>query len=209
MDPVTAIMLGTTAVGLFTQFMGYNDAQSGYDTEAKGTAQINKGAAAVTAEQVKQVGYEQDLEKNRMQYMELDARRRKIENFRNYQRARAQGLENAAAQGAQYGSGLQGGISQVRDESEWNALGVNQQLYAGRNAFGINATLSQSKIAQAYASLSMQQGQLTVQEGQQQVAKASGESALGGSIMQLAGPFARLMSPINPNQGYYPKGTPV
>lgn len=208
MDPVTAVMLGTTAISLFTQFMGYKDAQGGYDTETQGTAQINRGAAAVTQEQVKQIGYEQDLENNRRQFMEMDARRRQLENLRNFQRARATALENATTQGASYGSGLQGGYSQIRGESEWNALGVNQQLYLGRNAFDINALLSQSKIAQAYASLTMQQGQLKVEEGKQQVARASGESALGGSIMQAASPFARLVGGPQPNQGYYPTGTP-
>lgn len=78
----------------------------------------------------------------RKQAMELDAKRQQTEIIRNQQRARALALTTATAQGAQRGTGLQGGYAQISGQSNVNALGIDQQLSLGRNMFNLNAQLA-------------------------------------------------------------------
>lgn len=199
------VQLGMTAVGAFEAYQGYKTQQGGYSTIEQGAAQINQGATASNEEQKKQIAYEQANEATRRQFMEISARRQQLENFRNFQRQRATALENATSQGAGYGSGLQGGFSQVRGQTEWNALGINQGLYMGRSIFDTNDKISQSKIAQADASLLMQQGSLTQQRGQMTVQQGAGQMSLGTSLMGAAGPAGRLAGQFFPGSPTVPK----
>lgn len=91
---------------------------------------------------------EQLVEGQKAQAMELDARRQQLEVIRNQQRGRALALTNATAQGASKGSGLQGGYGQVSGQSGVNALGIQQNLEIGRNIFGLNTGISNSRIAE-------------------------------------------------------------
>lgn len=103
--------------------------------------------------------------------MELAGRRQQLEIIRNGQRARALAENNATNQGAQFGSGLQGGLAQVTDDALTNLLGVNQSLEIGRNINTYNTKISQDK---------MRLAQLGGDE-----ASAAGFSSLGGSIMKI------------------------
>lgn len=126
----------------------------------------------------KMTGVEMDQDKVRQQAMELSARRQQIEVLRNAQRARSLALNNATSQGAQQGSGLQGGYGQIAGATAWNSLGINQSLLAGNQMFGLNAKLSGLKMQMA--------------DWQSKQAQAQGTAALGGSLMQASGPIGNL-----------------
>ncbi len=94
---------------------------------------------------------EQGVEKQKMQAMEIDARRQQMEIIRNQQRGRALSLTTGVAQG---GSGFVGGASarggaygQIAGQTGVNLLGVQQNLEIGRNIFGLNQNISNQRIA--------------------------------------------------------------
>lgn len=104
------------------------------------------GAGRATQSQKQIAEYERQIEAQKMRAMELDAKRRTIEIMRTGQRAQAMALTAASAQGAQYGSGLQGGYAQVAGQTNFNALGVQQNLEIGRNIFDLNSKISDEKM---------------------------------------------------------------
>lgn len=120
-------------------------------------------------------GLEQQAEGQRMQSMELSARRQSMEVLRQNQRAQAMATNNATNQGAQFGSGLQGGLAQVADQSGVNLQGINQNLEIGRNMFAINSQISQQKI---------------------QMADAKSREATGGAIAGLGKSIGGSIGPI-------------
>lgn len=128
---------------------------------------------------------EQRQDTVRQRAMELSARRQQMEVLRNAQRARALGLQNATTQGAQFGSGLQGGYGQVSGGAGWNIQGINQNLGFGQQMFGLNAQLNQQKMQMTLAGSS--------------AATAQGWSSLGGSLMQASGPLGRLGKQFGPS----------
>lgn len=118
-------------------------------------------------------GDEQKINAQKKMQMNLEAQRSQLQIFRNSQRARAQALNAATQQGASQGSGLQGGLAQVTDQSLFNSQGINQNQEIGNNIFGINNDISSHKM------------QLATLGGE--AASAAGLASLGGSIMK-AGP---------------------
>lgn len=90
-----------------------------------------------------------NIEEQKQKAMELDARRQQLEVIRNQQRGRALALTTATSQGASRGSGLQGGYGQISGQTGVNLLGIQQNLDIGRNIFGINQGISDSRVAQA------------------------------------------------------------
>jgi hypothetical protein len=101
--------------------------------------------------------------------MEVDARRQQLEIIRNQQRGRALGLTTATAQGAQRGSGLQGGYGQISGQTGVNLLGVQQNLQAGRNIFDANSNITD---------LNSQMADLTYNYAVQQAATQTARSNL-------------------------------
>lgn len=170
MEPFSTLMM--TAVGIGLQAYG---AISGYSA-----------AEQYTQASVKKIGLERDVEGQKRQAMELDARRKSLQTMRQAQQARSAGLAAATNQGAggdllQGGnSGYAGGQAQVRGDETTNLLGINQNLTIGRNIFDLNSKISDQSVAQAYAQQSMQQSQ--------------GFSQLGTSLVGSAGAFGRLTS---------------
>lgn len=79
--------------------------------------------------------------------MELNARRGQMEVIRNEQRARSLALSSSANQGAQFGSGLQGGYGQIAGQSGNNMLGINQNLRIGRQEEAVNQSLTDQQLA--------------------------------------------------------------
>jgi hypothetical protein len=162
MPGITSVLLGlgaaSSAAGAGLSFAG---------------AQGMSGAAGAIAQ------LEMQLEAQRKQAMELDARRRRLEVIRNQQQARSVALTNANSQGAALGSGLQGGYGQISGQSNNNLLGINQQLTLGENMFNINAGISQQRLDMAGYQGLMSTGQ--------------GLSSLGGAFLQAA-PYVNRLS---------------
>jgi hypothetical protein len=159
MDPITAFTAATQVVGLGMSILGGTSAAS----DAKQAAGITSNIA----------GLEGDLEGQRHTAMELSASRQSLEILRQNQRTRSQAINNATAQGAQKGSGLQGGLAQIEDQGLFNLAGVNQNVEIGDKMFDINKQITNQK------------QQLAQVQGQQ--ATDQGLATLGGAITK-AGP---------------------
>jgi len=105
------------------------------------------GAARASAEAKRQIaGLEMKQDAARKQAMELSAQRQQMEVLRNAQRARSLALNNATSQGAQFGSGLQGGYGQVQGAASWNNLGITQNLDLGEQMFSLNQHINEQKM---------------------------------------------------------------
>lgn len=161
MDPIS---LAIGAVGLGMQiFGGISSAQ-------------NAAAQAKVSEN--EISQEQSISNAKQQAMEINGRRTQMENVRNNQRARAQATNSATNQGAQFGSGLQGGLAQVNDQSQFNMLGVNDALQTGRQIAGFNNAISGDKEQLAQLGSS--------------AATDAGISSIGGSLTKSASTIGQL-----------------
>lgn len=161
MDPLT---IGLQAVGLGMQIFGAFGAAS----SASQAAGINRGIAAD----------EQQINAQKQTQMEMSARRQQLEIMRQTQQAGARATAAATSQGAQFGSGIQGGLSQVADQGTFNLQGVSQNLEIGRNIFGINNDVSNKKMQLA----DVQSTQATDQS----------LLSLGGSLVSNAGTIGNI-----------------
>lgn len=154
---------------------------------------IAKQQAQVSGDIARQ---EQGINNQKQEAMELNGRRQQLEIIRNQQRARALAQNSAVNQGAQFGSGLQGGLAQINDQSAFNLLGVNDALQTGRSIAGFNQNISNDKI------------QLASLGGD--AASAAGFSSLGGAIMK-SGPIVGQLTGLGASKlgggGNY-SGTP-
>lgn len=152
------------AIGLGTSLFG-----------SMGQAKVSKEESQLSAANA---GYEEDIDKQRQQQMVLTSRRQQLENFRNTQRARAQGLNASVNQGAQFGTGMLGGQAQAADQGNYNSLGISQNLGIGQSIFGFNEKIDANKI------------QLASLGGD--AATYAGYSAIGGDISKAATPLGNL-----------------
>lgn len=184
MDPVTAIQLGVSVIGLGMKLFGGSQQSDIAHQEAEVSQKIS--------------GVEMQQNDVRKQAMEMSARRQQTEIIRNAQRMRAMAVQAGVTQTGNTGnsnSGLQGGLGEVASQGYYGLQGVNNQLSFGRQMFGLDNQLSQYR--QQMASL------------QGQAATAQGWQSLGGSLLQSSGTigniggqafgglssFASLMSP--------------
>lgn len=161
MDPVTGTI---AAIGLGLKLFGGMEASNTASQEAQ-----------VSAQNAQYEGQEND---QRKQQMELSAYRGQLQDIRNTQRARAMGINAAVNQGAQYGSGLQGGIASTESQGMFNVQGINQNLEIGKNIFGIDSKISANNV------------QLAGLKGQE--ASEQGIASMGGSILSSAGTLGTL-----------------
>lgn len=161
MDPVTGTI---AAIGLGLKLFGGMNASKDASQEAQLSGQ--------------NAGYEGQINDQRAQQMELSAYRGQLQDIRNTQRARAMGINAAVNQGAQYGSGMQGGIADVENQGNFNLQGITQNLQIGRNIFGLDSKISQNNVGIANL------------KGNE--ATAQGEASLGGSILSSAGTLGTL-----------------
>ena len=106
---------------------------------------------------------QQNIGAQRMQAMEIDARRKQMDNLRQAQRARALGTIAASAQGALFSTGLQGGRGQISGQANVNQLGITQNLEIGRNIFTQNAAISRGRLAQGELDLSLARQRASLQ----------------------------------------------
>lgn len=161
MDPISA---GIGAIGLGMQIFGTMKASSA----ASQAANISSNIA----------GLEGQVNDQKHQAMLLSSRRQQMEVIRNNQLARSMALNSATNQGAQMGSGLSGGLSQIAGQSGVNMMGINKNLEIGNNIFGIDQKISANK-----AQLAQVQGSM---------ASAQGIASLGGSLAKAGGPMSSL-----------------
>lgn len=189
--------LGMSAYGMSQQMKGQEKAAQGAAIQAQG-AQIQaqgslvqsqgaqrqvEGAAAQNAATKAITGLEFDVEAQRQQAMELDARRQSMEVIRTQQRAQAMGLTNATSQGASRGSGVQGGYAQASGQANVNLLGIGQNLAIGRAIFGLDAGISQQRLAYAAGGDIINEGQGIINRGSGIIAQGAGVIAQGGGVV--------------------------
>src|SRR6266481_6533330 len=121
MDPIT---IGIGLAGLGMQIFGGLSGAANAKEQAQVSGQISAD--------------EQRVNDQKEQQMQLEASRAQMENFRNAQKAKAQGLASAANQGAQFGSGLAGGQAEATAQGALNSKGISQNLTIGENIFSID-----------------------------------------------------------------------
>lgn len=154
-----------SAVGLGMSIFGGNE-----------QADIAKQQAGVSRDIASQ---EQGINAEKQKAMEISGRRQQLEVYRNEQRLRAQATNAAVNQGAFLGSGLQGGLAQITDQTIFNGAGINSGLETGRAIAGYNNKISGDKM------------QLASLGGD--AASAAGLTSLGGAVMK-AGPVVGQLS---------------
>lgn len=152
-----AASLAVGAAGVGTSVMG-----------AMNAAEANKNIA----------GLEMKAEEQRKIAMELDARRKTLEQVRVMQRAHSMATSNANNQGALLGSGVQGGYGQISGQGGTNLLGIAQNREIGENMFGINTQISGQK--------------MNLADAQSMSAIGSGLTSLGSMGMSAVGNFGKL-----------------
>lgn len=164
MDPISIMMGATSVIGMGMQLFGTNKA-AGAASQISGESQaIGKLDMQVNAQ--------------RQQQMVLQSQRSQMQNIRNAQSARANAVSGAVSQGAQQGSGLQGGLGQISGEEGTNALANSQNLEIGQNIFGFNNQISQHRI------------NIAALQGQQ--ASGQGLASMGADVVKGAGALSRI-----------------
>lgn len=113
---------------------------------------------------------QQQVEAQKAQAMELDARRQQLEVIRNQQRNRALALATGVNNGgsAIRSSAVQGAYGQASGQTGVNLLGIQQNLQIGENIYGLYQTVSNNQIA-----LNDLQRSYTLQQAQNQTAKSN------------------------------------
>lgn len=212
MDPVTLATLGVTAIGLGTSLFGSSKASS----DSKRAAQLGQQYAAqsiqffdqsqAVSNDITQNNYQQN--DVRRQAMNLMNSRQQLEILRTSQRARAMALQAGVSQGAQYGSGVAGGIAQAKDQANWGLLGGSQQTQLGNQMFnldnsltGLRANMTQIQ-TNANIAKATYEGQMTGIQGN--IASDQGLMSLGGSIMKagpMIGPLASGLGGLGSSLG--------
>lgn len=162
MDPIS---LGMGVVGLGMSIFG-----------SLSSANISGQEAKVSSDEAQQ---EIGINNAKQQAMEINGRRTQMQNLRNNQVARAQATNAATQQGAQFGSGLSGGLGQIQAQTAFNMQGVNDALQTGRQINAFNNQIDTDKM------------QMASLGGQQ--ATDQGIASLGGAFMK-AGPMVGALS---------------
>lgn len=163
MDPITA---GIGIVSLGMQLYGGMGASSA----AKQASGIQQNIA----------GLDEQANAQRQVAMEVDSRRKSLENFRQTQQTMALAKNNAVGSGSQFGSGYAGGKAQVMDQGLFNEQGINQNLQIGEKLFSIDNQVDEQKKALAGV-----QSTMATDQGISNFGAALGKSA--GTISNIAG----------------------
>lgn len=147
------------------------------------------------------VGDEQKADDVRRQAMTVDAHRKSLDVLRSGQQAYALSLASATGQGAQFGSGLAGGLASVSGNVRNQQLGINQSVQSGNSIFDINQDISSQRIAL---------GQAGYIEGQHGLVNTSGYSAsigagltsMGTTVLGALPTFGKLTQGLSSSSGY-------
>lgn len=198
----TMVAAGVAAAGIGLSAKGFFEGQEGADTikegAERGTAVAVEGARAQAAAQKREIDLEFQVEAQRKKAMELDARRSIREIIRTQQKATALAVATGVNQGADAGSGVAGGIAGVMGQSGVNQLGVTQNLGIGQTIFGLNAGISQARIAMADAQARVMEGQAMIGKaqaiGQAKIQQGQAYQNLGSSFINAALPLGNIAS---------------
>lgn len=156
MDPIS---LGIQAVGFGLSLFGGSE-------QAEASKAISQ-SSYIKAQEEQQINY------LKQQQTAMESQRMQTQNIRNIQRARAMATNSATNQGAQFGSGLQGGLADVSNQGYFNMQGVNQAFQTSNEIYQHNNNISeQNKNIATY---------------QGQAAEGAGLASLGGALVK-AGP---------------------
>lgn len=101
------------------------------------------GAGVNIAGQQKQVAAQKQAEKLRERQMNVEAERAKREALRNAMRERAIANAVGVTQGASFGSGVQGGFSQIGSNAGQRFGDINTNQGIGQGLFDANAKFSE------------------------------------------------------------------
>src|SRR6266550_2154403 len=174
MDPIS---IGLGVVGLGMQLFG--------------SMKSSEIAGKQAEQSVAIAGAEEKINAQKKQAMELQTQRQNLQVMRNSQRARSLALNAAVNQGANFGSGLQGGYLQISGDTQTNLQNLSQNQEIGENIFGINADISAHKM------------QLASLGGD--AATASGISSLGSALIKegpTIGAFGKQLGSYMPGTGF-------
>lgn len=152
----------------------------GVGSAIAGTATSMFGASEQNAAQQQMIAIQSKEQKQRQNLFEIQQQRQTVENLRNAQKAGSQARTNAVAQGAQFGSGLLGGLEEIQGESNYNVLGIRQNTQIGENLYSLDQQLTQAKIASANAATTQQIG--------------GSLTSLGGTLISSMGEIGKLTS---------------
>lgn len=173
MAAISSIVLATAAASA-----------AGIGLSAYGTATQVSAAKHQAEAQQQIIEQQQRQEALRQRAMELDARRRMVENLRQAQRVRAMSLATTTAQGSiGDSSALGGAYGQASGQYGTNLLGISQNLEIGRGMFASNYAESLGKIAYANAG--------------SQMAFGAGLSSLGNMLVSSAGTIGNIAGGVN------------
>lgn len=143
-----------------------------------GTGAQLYGSMQQAEAQKRNAALSQAAESQRKRAMDLDSSRKQLGIVREQQMMRSQALANATSQGAQFGSGLQGGYGQIQGQGGEALAGAQQNQEIGTTLFNINAQKGRNdqQISSAGTAASF----------------GSGISTLGGIAVKDAGVVAKI-----------------
>jgi hypothetical protein len=177
MDPITSI-LGIAGIGM-SLFGSIEGAAT-----AKKSAAISSNIANLQTQENQQ----------RQLAMQITGRRNQMQTIRTAQQTAAQAKAAGVNQGAQFGSGVAGGQSQIASQSSSNLTGENQQLQVGNAIFGLDAQIGVDKM------------NLSSLQGQQ--ATYSGISSMGSTLARSSGTASNIFGNLFPGNTNTP-GNPI
>jgi hypothetical protein len=108
------------------------------------------GTVLSTIGAMKQAAASKKAEKLRQRQMQLEAVRKRREIVREAVVARATALSNATAQGANEGSGLQGGYGQITSQETRNKAALSQDVAIGNGIFKANQQYASGGMLSAF-----------------------------------------------------------
>lgn len=107
------------------------------------------GTVQAAAAQKEQAKLAETAEQTKLAQVNFENQRQVRGMVRQGLLARSQALVNANAQGAQEGSGLQGGFGQIAGQTGTNIVGANAQAGFGRAIYGINSQIARAQASEA------------------------------------------------------------
>lgn len=140
---------------------------------AVGVAASIGGTVASVMGANKQADAQEKAEKLRKTQADLESARQRRDIARKAMAARAEALNNAASQGAQNGSGLQGGYGQIQGQAGNSMVASNENQQIGGQMFQANAAAA---------------------SGAQMASFGSGLGSLGGTLIGNSEMFGRVGS---------------
>jgi hypothetical protein len=178
MDPISLMMGVTSLIGVGTSLFGASKSSG-----AAGRAAEIAGQEAQVSGQIAQS--EMQINAQRRQQMVLDVGRQQLQTVRNAQLARSMAISASVNQGAQFGTGIAGGVSQIAAQGAQDTRNLSQNFEIGKNVFDLNDQIDKSKITLAKLGGDMASAQGDMAQGQ-------GIQQLGAGIMSAASPMSKF-----------------